>query len=340
MRRPSGSALAALLALALSATAVLAQPKPATPNCPVRPPATTANPPQDPDLAYGAFQRGYYLTAFREATRDIEQTSNPKAMTLLGELYADGLGIPNDDQKAAEWYKLAAARGDREAIFALAMFRMAGRAGPVNREEAAKLMEQAANLGHNVAAYDLALLYMGGEAVAQNFRRAAELLRMSADAGNPQAQYALATMYKEGTGVSQDLNEAARLLAAAARAGYTDAEIEYGIALFNGTGVTKDERAAGEYFLRASRKGSPVAQRRLALMYATGRGIKADAVQAARWHLIARAGGDNDQFLDDFLRNMNPADRALAEDKAKPWIARMQPAGPTPFGETAPVAKP
>ena len=35
-----------------------------------------------------------------------------EAMTLLGELYADGLGIPNDDTKAAEWYKLAAARGE------------------------------------------------------------------------------------------------------------------------------------------------------------------------------------------------------------------------------------
>ena len=41
-------------------------------------------------------------------------------------------------------------------------------------------------------------------------------------------------------------------------------------------------------------------------MYATGRGIKADPVEAGRWHLIAKAGGDNDQFLDEFMRNMKP----------------------------------
>ena len=52
-----------------------------------------------------------------------------------------------------------------------------------------------------------------------------------------------------------------------------------------------------------------------------------------RWHLIAKAGGNNDQFLEEFMRKMKPADRAAAEDKAKPWIARMQAIGPTPFPE-------
>ena len=87
--------------------------------------------------------------------------------------------------------------------------------------------------------------------------------------------------------------------------------------------------------MKAARKNSPIAQSRLALMYATGRGIKADPVEAARWHLIAQAGGNNDQFLDDFVRKMKPADRAAAEDKAKPWIARMKAIGPTPFPEPA-----
>jgi TPR repeat protein len=135
--------------------------------------------------------------------------------------------------------------------------------------------------------------------------------------------------------VKKDLEEAARLLGAAARAGHTDAEVEFGIALFNGTGVAKNEAAAADYFLKAAKKGSAPGQTRLALMYATGRGIKADPVEAVRWHLIARAGGNNDPYLDDFMRNMKPADRAMGENKAKPWIARMNPIGPTPF-PTAP----
>ncbi len=47
-------------------------------------------------------------------------------MTLLGEIYANGFGVARDDVKAADWYKQAADRGDREAMFALAMFRLSG----------------------------------------------------------------------------------------------------------------------------------------------------------------------------------------------------------------------
>ena len=57
------------------------------------------------------------------------RSSDVHAMTLLGELYANGFGTNRDDSKAALWYKAAADRGDREAMFALAMFRITGRGG-------------------------------------------------------------------------------------------------------------------------------------------------------------------------------------------------------------------
>ena len=86
-------------------------------------PATpAARPAVEPDLAYGAYQRGYFLTALAEATRRVDEKGDPKAMTLLGELYADGVGVAQNDAKAVEWYRLAAARGDRDGMFALAMF--------------------------------------------------------------------------------------------------------------------------------------------------------------------------------------------------------------------------
>jgi TPR repeat protein len=286
------AAIAGMLAAA-TATAQTTKPQATKPQAPAAAPAkpATATEPE-PDLAYAAFQRGMYVTAFAEAMRRVEQKSDVKAMTLLAELYADGLGLRQDEAKAAEWYRLAAERGDREAIFALAMFRMNGRGGLRDRDAAAKLL-------------------------------ASELLRGAAQAGNPEAQYALATFYKEGRGVPQDLREAARLLGAAALAENSDAEIEYGIALFNGTGIAKNEVAAATYLTKAARRGSPIAQNRLALMYAMGRGVKLDPVQAARWHLIARSGGANDLFLEDFLRKMKPEDRAAGEAAAKPWIARL-----------------
>src|SRR5579885_3542871 len=126
--------------LAMSVTPALAQPKKAPPPAPSAPPAANAN--AEPDLAYGAYQRGYYLTAINEATKRAQQ-NDPAAMTLLGEIYSQGLGVPRDDAKAAQWYKLAADRGDAHALFALAMFKFEGRAGPRNPDEGAKLLDQA-----------------------------------------------------------------------------------------------------------------------------------------------------------------------------------------------------
>jgi len=102
---------------------------------------------REPDLAFGAFQRGFYLTALSLATRRIDEKKDIKAMTLLGEIYGNGFGVARDDSKAAEWYRQAADRGDRKAMFALAMFRLSGRGGAVNREEATKLLANAAKLG-------------------------------------------------------------------------------------------------------------------------------------------------------------------------------------------------
>src|SRR5262249_19966415 len=170
----------------------------------------------EPDLAYGAYQRGYYITAFSTATRRVDESKDVKAMTLLGELYANGLGVQRDDKKAAEWYRLAAERGDREAMFALAMLHFSGRIEPASREEGAKLLAAAAKLGQPAAAYDLGLLYIEGQLFPQDFARAAALFRRAAQVGNPEAQYALATLYKEGRGVPKDPVEAGRLLAAAA----------------------------------------------------------------------------------------------------------------------------
>ena len=129
---------------------------------------TPAPVPDDPnvDLVYGAYQRGQYKTAFDLATQRAQDKGDPKAMTMLGELYANAMGVKRDYAKAAEWYQRAADGGDREGMFALAMLRLAGRGGPVNREEAVKLLASSAKLGEPKAAYNLALLYLDGQTLA------------------------------------------------------------------------------------------------------------------------------------------------------------------------------
>ena len=63
---------------------------------------------------------GLYLTAFLAATERLEDDpADAPAMTLIGELYRDGLGLPRDLERAREWYALAAGLGDPHAEFAL-----------------------------------------------------------------------------------------------------------------------------------------------------------------------------------------------------------------------------
>jgi TPR repeat protein len=279
----------------------------------------------EPDLAYGAYQRGYFLTAFAEATRRVQEKGDPRAMTLLGELYSNGLGVPLDEVKAAKWYKLAADRGDSDAMFALAIFHISRRGGLHDRTEAARLLTSAAKLGNAAAAYDLGLLYLEGQQFPQDFARAAELFKAAAQQGNAEAQYALATLYKDGKGVEKNLTEAARLLGAAALAENLDAEVEYAIALFNGTGVPKDEAKAAALFRKAALRGSPIAQNRLARLLSVGHGAALNPIEAIKWHLIAKAGGNGDPYLDQFAAQQTPQIRAAAEKAAKPWLAVLQP---------------
>ena len=64
------------------------------------------------DTAYGAYQRGQYITAFpRGDEADRGGTEGCSGDTLLGELYNQGLGIQQDPVKAAEWYRLARRAG-------------------------------------------------------------------------------------------------------------------------------------------------------------------------------------------------------------------------------------
>src|SRR5215467_2143604 len=82
-----------------------------------KPPAAAKPPsaPEDPnvDLVYGAYQRGQYKTAFDLAIPRA-QAGDVKAMTMLGELYSNALGIKRDYAKAVDWFKRGADGGDRE----------------------------------------------------------------------------------------------------------------------------------------------------------------------------------------------------------------------------------
>lgn len=265
-----------------------------------------------PDLAYGAYQAGHYRRALSEALKRIEADSNDAAaMTLLGEIYRLGLGVPADQKVATEWYERAEARGDVNATFALALALLDEASGKRDPARAGALLEKAAAAGHPAANYNLALTLLG-TGREEDDRRAIACLEIAARANIGDAMYALGILAKQGRGMPQSDTVAAEWMGKAAAAGNLPGEVEYAIMLFNGTGVARDETAAARLFLRAAHRGNPIAQNRLARLYQAGRGIPPDSIEAAAWHLAARAQGLDDPALDQLFDRLNPEQQGRA----------------------------
>jgi TPR repeat protein len=280
---------------------------------------TVAPPPTSgpaPDIAFGAYQRGYYQTAFREAMRRI--AVNPKdgpAMTLIGEIYKEGVSVKRDPAEAARWYRLAADASDRQAQFSLGLMLLIGAPGvEKDRAAAAAWFEKAAAQGHAGALYNLGVMAIEGDGKSlPDFAKAADLFHRSAEAGDDDGAYSYGVLLRDGRGVPLDIAAAAHWLKRAADGGIIAGEVEYAIMLFNGVGVDRDEAGAAKLFLKAAAKNNPIAQNRLAHLYAAGRGVPKDSVQAAAWHRFAKAGGIEDADLDALTARLSPAERAKVD---------------------------
>jgi TPR repeat protein len=273
------------------------------------------------DLAYGAYQAGHYRRAQTEALKRVEADHNDAAaMTLLGEIYRQGLGVAPDWKAATEWYEQADARGDINATFALATALLDESSGKRDPARAGRLLEKAAAAGHPLANYNLALALLATGREADDKRAIASLeIAVKAEVGD--AMYALGTLAKQGRGMPQSDEVAAGWMKKAVTAGNVPAEVEYAIMLFNGTGVAKDEEAAAKLFLRAAYRGNAIAQNRLAKLYQFGLGIPPDRIEAAAWHLAARSQGLDDTALDELFDRLNPEQKGRAARMAASRIS-------------------
>ncbi|SEP59104.1 hypothetical protein SAMN05216548_10131 [Faunimonas pinastri] len=271
-----------------------------------------------PDRAFGAFQRGYFLTAFSLALEKAKNGDAPSE-TLLGVLLSRGLGVKQDYKEAAGWLQLASDKGDHSAMYMLGEMYLAGQGVSKDPAKAADLIQKAADTGDPVALRELAFLLLQGEGRDKNPMLAAAYLRRAADAADTDAQFALAGMYMDGVGVAQDPSQAVRWFSEAARRGHVGAQVEYGIMLFNGTGAARDEAAGARWLMQAAAADNPVAQIRVARLLADGVGMKQNSFEAARWYLLARQRGLHDDYMDNFVLRLDKDTRQKAVEAVAHW---------------------
>ena len=271
------------------------------------------------DKAYGAFQRGHYLTAFELALPRAEAGDNA-AQTLIAELYEQGLGIARDTKQATKWYEIAARSGNREAQFAYALKLLKGKDTKQDLSRGLAMMKKAAEAGHPIAMFNHANQIVADRPTSAGYRQALPFYERAAEHRLGDAFYALSVIYREGlaTGI-QDPAKAREWLERAARAGVDTAQVELGIALLNGIDGPKDEKLAFSFLNNAAMMGNVIAQNRVAHMLLLGLGVEQSDVEAAKWHIIARRAGRADISLDKFMQSMDDESRNKALSLANRW---------------------
>ena len=271
------------------------------------------------DEAYGAFQRGLYLTALRLALPRAEG-GDVAAQMLAAEIHARGLGVPVDIAEASRWYLAAAESGNAEAQLQAALILLgndaADRDNP-NRAEALALLDAAAEQNNAPAAFNLAQLLVDERRDFETLQRVARLYRIAAEGGIADAQFALALFYATGQGGLQRDDVIARdWLKKASDKGMLDAVVEYASWLVEGIGGDRDFDTAFTLMRGAAERGDVQAMARLSRLYRYALGTEPDPVTAAAWYLVAKRNGLVDAELDVFLDGLTDDERRRALEQA------------------------
>ncbi len=162
---------------------------------------------QPEDAAYGAYQRGLYLAAYKEASARAAAGPDAAAETLLGEIYAQAPACRAARQSGGVVSKGHRPRSE-QAAFSLAMMNLMGDGIPRDLKKAAQLLGSCREEGQRLGSLQSWPALSPGEAMPQDFTLAAKWFRQAADAQVADAQYAHSVLLRQGNGVPADKDAA------------------------------------------------------------------------------------------------------------------------------------
>lgn len=278
--------------------------------------------PQGSDNAYGAFQRGFFLTSLQLALPRA-QSGDPAAQTLVAEIFAGGLGVTRNLDDAAFWYGKAANGGDPNAQMKYALLLMEGRHVARDEERALALMRRAADTGLPEAQFNTGQMMLDRNPGDAGILAALPFFEKAARAGVPDAQYVLADIYSNAVDIPAHKREMARSwLERAARAGHDEAALELGLWLIEGISGPKDYETGFFWMRVAANRSLVLAQNRLAYLYINAIGTRGDRIEAAKWYLLSRRAGLEDPALDVFYKGLSDDEKRAAVSAANAFHLR------------------
>lgn len=192
------------------------------------------------------------------------------AQLLVGDMYANGDGVPKNLKEALKWYQLAAEQGNAKAQTTLGSMYHLG------------TFIEDPKLPPTPPRFNL---------VPQDYKEAARWYRLAAEQGYLPAELNLAAMYNAGQGVSQNDKESLKWYRLAAEQGDVTAQRTLGTLHYQGLRVRQDYKEASKWFQMAAEQGDVAVQYDLGVMYEKGQGFKRDYEQAHMWLNLAAANG-------------------------------------------------
>jgi TPR repeat protein/serine/threonine protein kinase len=234
------------------------------------------------------------------------------ALSDVGNLLLDGVGVDPNPKAGLHWLRLAAKGGSGKAMEKLGMVLLADRP-----QEAWTFTLAAAKAGHPAAMYRVGatlvegrngvtadpprglrwleraieheslisivflagLLDKGSRAIPQDRVRARSLYLSAAARGDSNAMYCLGLMLKNGTGGLKDLSGARMWLARAVEAGSVAGRLPLGDMLVQGVGGPADRAKGIEHLTVVAKTGDAYSAYRLGQVYAQGENL----AQAKVW---------------------------------------------------------
>lgn len=173
--------------------------------------------------------------------------------SLLGHLYAYGIGTPSNTSKALLIWNTAADKDQSESLVELGSYFLNVQNQGFQPQKGADYFERAAGLGNPYAMYVLGYLYLQGSVRNQNFPESLKWFKKAAELGNSLACVEWAKLVNNGKGTSQNKPKAFQIFSyCAEKLGSTAAMVAVGDIYANGDGVARDLVTAAKWYKKAS----------------------------------------------------------------------------------------
>jgi len=234
------------------------------------------------DQAYQYWKAGQ-LDRMIALVEPMARQGSAAAQFLMGEFCSNGIGLPEDDEQAVQWWRKSAEQGVSRAQNELGVALTDGRGTDADPQQAVDWYRKAVAQGSDVAEVNLGLMYLNGlGGLQQDDKQAVAWFRKAAEQGLGWAQYYLGMAYVQGRGVGRNMRRAVEWVRKAAEQEYTEAEYFLGGMYKLGQGVPQDYGLATYWTALAARQGYELAEQVLPTMLQRLRRMQLSAATAVR----------------------------------------------------------